>query len=237
MVAGFRWTPRYAPRPPTNQDGSDCCGTVPAHRSPWNACSNGLPSTCSTRGYQARPPGDRDPVATDRPPHRPTATAASRSSTLRRRARVGRRGRDDKSRTFTRRSSREMKAPKRRHSSLEEALIDVVARRLMRGKKSMAFVILCGDETGCAKVWLAFPFPRRSSAERSRLRWLEDERLLDRRTGPEFGADRYKSGECPCASTTHAARHYPERGAGVVARSAPARRSRSPAGDTSPAPW
>jgi RIO kinase 1 len=46
-----------------------------------------------------------------------------------------------------------MKTPKRLQSLLEEGLIDGVARQLMSGKEAMVFVVRCGDETRCAKVY------------------------------------------------------------------------------------
>jgi len=48
-AAAFPWTPRCASRPQTGRGWSDCCVTAPARRSPWNGCSNGMPSTCSTK--------------------------------------------------------------------------------------------------------------------------------------------------------------------------------------------
>ena len=36
---------------------------------------------------------------------------------------------------------------------LEEGLIDGVVRQLMSGKEAMVFVVRCGDETRCAKVY------------------------------------------------------------------------------------
>jgi RIO kinase 1 len=46
-----------------------------------------------------------------------------------------------------------MKAPKRLQSLLEEGLIDSVVRQLMSGKEAMVYVVRCGDETRCAKVY------------------------------------------------------------------------------------
>lgn len=46
-----------------------------------------------------------------------------------------------------------MKTPKRLQSLLEEGLIDGVARQLMSGKEAMVFVVRCGDETRCAKIY------------------------------------------------------------------------------------
>ena len=46
-----------------------------------------------------------------------------------------------------------MKTPKRLQSLLEEGLIDGVVRQLMSGKEAMVFVVRCGDETRCAKVY------------------------------------------------------------------------------------
>jgi RIO kinase 1 len=46
-----------------------------------------------------------------------------------------------------------MKAPPRLHSLIDEGLIDTVVRQLMSGKEAMVFVVRCGDETRCAKVY------------------------------------------------------------------------------------
>ena len=46
-----------------------------------------------------------------------------------------------------------MKAPLRLQSLIEEGLIDTVVRQLMSGKEAMVFVVRCGDETRCAKVY------------------------------------------------------------------------------------
>jgi RIO kinase 1 len=46
-----------------------------------------------------------------------------------------------------------MKAPARLQSLVEEGLIDTVVRQLMSGKEAMVFVVRCGDETRCAKIY------------------------------------------------------------------------------------
>ena len=46
-----------------------------------------------------------------------------------------------------------MKAPPRLHTLVEEGLIDTVVRQLMSGKEAMVFVVRCGDETRCAKIY------------------------------------------------------------------------------------
>lgn len=46
-----------------------------------------------------------------------------------------------------------MKAPNRLQSLIEEGLIDTVVRQLMSGKEAMVYVVRCGDETRCAKVY------------------------------------------------------------------------------------
>ena len=46
-----------------------------------------------------------------------------------------------------------MKAPKRLQSLIEEGLIDTVVRQLMSGKEAMVYVVRCGDDTRCAKVY------------------------------------------------------------------------------------
>ena len=46
-----------------------------------------------------------------------------------------------------------MKIPKRLRPLLEEGLIDGVTRQLMSGKEAVVFVVRCGDETRCAKVY------------------------------------------------------------------------------------
>ena len=46
-----------------------------------------------------------------------------------------------------------MKIPKRIQPLVEEGLIDSVARQLMSGKEATVFVVRCGDEIRCAKVY------------------------------------------------------------------------------------
>ncbi|MEO5672891.1 MAG: PA4780 family RIO1-like protein kinase [Ramlibacter sp.] len=46
-----------------------------------------------------------------------------------------------------------MKTPARLQSLVDEGLIDSVVRQLMSGKEAMAYVVRCGDETRCAKVY------------------------------------------------------------------------------------
>ena len=46
-----------------------------------------------------------------------------------------------------------MKPPARLISLIEEGLIDSVVRQLMSGKEAMVFVVRCGDETRCAKIY------------------------------------------------------------------------------------
>ncbi|PKO31913.1 MAG: serine protein kinase RIO [Betaproteobacteria bacterium HGW-Betaproteobacteria-9] len=46
-----------------------------------------------------------------------------------------------------------MKAPPRLQALIEEGLIDSVVRQLMSGKEAMVFVVRCGDETRCAKIY------------------------------------------------------------------------------------
>ena len=46
-----------------------------------------------------------------------------------------------------------MKTPPRLRSLIAEGLIDSVVRQLMSGKEAMVFVVRCGDETRCAKVY------------------------------------------------------------------------------------
>lgn len=46
-----------------------------------------------------------------------------------------------------------MKPPPRLQSLVEEGLIDTVVRQLMSGKEAMVFVVRCGDETRCAKIY------------------------------------------------------------------------------------
>ena len=46
-----------------------------------------------------------------------------------------------------------MKPPRRLQSLIEEGLIDTVVRQLMSGKEAMVFVVRCGDETRCAKIY------------------------------------------------------------------------------------
>jgi hypothetical protein len=46
-----------------------------------------------------------------------------------------------------------MKAPPRLQALVEEGLIDTVVRQLMSGKEAMVFVVRCGEETRCAKIY------------------------------------------------------------------------------------
>jgi RIO kinase 1 len=46
-----------------------------------------------------------------------------------------------------------MKTPPRLKSLLEEGLIDGVVRQLMSGKEAQVYVVRCGDQTRCAKVY------------------------------------------------------------------------------------
>jgi len=46
-----------------------------------------------------------------------------------------------------------MKIPKRLEPLLEDGLIDGVVRQLMSGKEAMVFVVACGDDIRCAKVY------------------------------------------------------------------------------------
>src|SRR4029453_2581435 len=46
-----------------------------------------------------------------------------------------------------------MKIPKRIQPLVEEGLIDTVVRQLMSGKEATVFVVRCGEETRCAKVY------------------------------------------------------------------------------------
>lgn len=46
-----------------------------------------------------------------------------------------------------------MKPPRRLQTLIDEGLIDSVQRQLMSGKEAMVFVVRCGDETRCAKVY------------------------------------------------------------------------------------
>jgi RIO kinase 1 len=46
-----------------------------------------------------------------------------------------------------------MKPPKRLEPLIEEGLVDSVVRQLMSGKEATVYVVRCGDETRCAKVY------------------------------------------------------------------------------------
>ncbi len=46
-----------------------------------------------------------------------------------------------------------MKAPQRLQSLIDEGLIDSVVRQLMSGKEAMVYVVRCGGDTRCAKVY------------------------------------------------------------------------------------
>jgi len=46
-----------------------------------------------------------------------------------------------------------VKAPQRLQSLIDEGMIDAVVRQLMSGKEATVYVVRCGDETRCAKVY------------------------------------------------------------------------------------
>ena len=46
-----------------------------------------------------------------------------------------------------------MKTPKRLEPLIEDGLVDTVIRQLMSGKEAMVFVVRCGEEIRCAKVY------------------------------------------------------------------------------------
>src|SRR5258708_33234719 len=46
-----------------------------------------------------------------------------------------------------------MKTPKRLLPLIEDGVIDAVVRQLMSGKEAMVFVVRCGEEVRCAKVY------------------------------------------------------------------------------------
>jgi RIO kinase 1 len=46
-----------------------------------------------------------------------------------------------------------MKPPKRLLNLIDEGMIDTVVRQLMSGKEAMVFVVRCGEQTRCAKVY------------------------------------------------------------------------------------
>ncbi|WP_133700126.1 PA4780 family RIO1-like protein kinase [Roseateles toxinivorans] len=46
-----------------------------------------------------------------------------------------------------------MKPPKRLQALIEEGLIDTVVRQLMSGKEATVYVVRCGEDTRCAKVY------------------------------------------------------------------------------------
>jgi RIO kinase 1 len=46
-----------------------------------------------------------------------------------------------------------MKAPPRLQTLVDEGLIDTVVRQLMSGKEAMVYVVRCGSETRCAKIY------------------------------------------------------------------------------------
>ena len=49
--------------------------------------------------------------------------------------------------------NRGMKPPPRLQALIEEGLIDTVVRQLMSGKEAMVYVVRCGDDTRCAKIY------------------------------------------------------------------------------------
>ena len=46
-----------------------------------------------------------------------------------------------------------MKPPKRLVPLIDEGLIDAVSRQLMSGKEAIVYVVRCGDDVRCAKVY------------------------------------------------------------------------------------
>jgi RIO kinase 1 len=46
-----------------------------------------------------------------------------------------------------------MKTPKRLQPLIDEGMVDAVVRQLMSGKEAAVYVVRCGDETRCAKVY------------------------------------------------------------------------------------
>ena len=46
-----------------------------------------------------------------------------------------------------------MKIPARLQPLVEDGLVDAVVRQLMSGKEAMVFIVRCGDEIRCAKVY------------------------------------------------------------------------------------
>jgi len=46
-----------------------------------------------------------------------------------------------------------MRTPERLQPLVDEGLVDTVVRQLMSGKEAMVYVVRCGDETRCAKVY------------------------------------------------------------------------------------
>jgi RIO kinase 1 len=46
-----------------------------------------------------------------------------------------------------------MKVPPRLQSLVEEGIIDTVVRQLMSGKEAMVYVVRCGEDTRCAKIY------------------------------------------------------------------------------------
>ncbi len=46
-----------------------------------------------------------------------------------------------------------MKPPQRLQALIDEGLIDAVVRQLMSGKEATVYVVRCGDETRCAKIY------------------------------------------------------------------------------------
>ena len=46
-----------------------------------------------------------------------------------------------------------MKIPARLQPLVDDGLVDDVIRQLMSGKEAMVFIVRCGDEIRCAKVY------------------------------------------------------------------------------------
>ena len=49
-----------------------------------------------------------------------------------------------------------MKIPKRIQPLVDDGIVDSVLRQLMSGKEATVYVVQCGDEVRCAKVYIVF---------------------------------------------------------------------------------
>ena len=87
-----------------------------------------------------------------------------------------------------------MKTPPRLQSLLDEGLIDSVVRQLMSGKEAMVYVVRCGDETRCAKIYKEAT----NRSFRQAVDYTENRKVKNSRQAPIKGASRKGEGSGRC---------------------------------------